>query len=767
MELSAAWSALSTGLVPPEALGMEAPPHYDSPSDLHPALEALRRHGLQGALEEWFLEVLQTDLQSRVGPEFWRCAASPGDPQGCPPLLDAFRMLEKCLAPYVRGAALLKEWAPEGSAGHLRGNLDALLRAVVFLAPPGEFREALGELYGRSFRIYMGQRPEAANVAREEADSMCAGCGRGEEGCWCVGTIARFEELNAILHRLHLLERISTPAVTDLLHRMITERLEGTCRGEFERSFLGDFQEWIERVIGWVGWVFLQEGGAEAALRRWRCHVQRFFYRLYTAMRIEELFSIIRDFPESKPAIEDLKFCLERTNQRQHLLTSLKNALEMRLLHPGVNTSDIITLYICAIKALRQLDPSMVILQVAGEPIRKYLRTREDTVRQIVAGLTGEGSGDLAHELSRADPVTLDNGQESDEDAGTRPEDWVPDPVDAHPAGKPHAKRRSADIITLLVSIYGSKDLFINEYRTLLADRLLHQLNYSAEREIRNVELLKLRFGETQMLYCEVMLKDMADSRRINAHIRDEEQKLPEQQRPAFRLAAAIISSEFWPPLKEEKLELPAEICATMDEYARKYEKLKAMRTLSWKHHLGAVCLEVELADRTLSLSVTPAQAAIILHFQSKGTWTLEELSSALKAPPASLRRKLALWLQQGVLREHPPGTFSVVEEAPKDPPDKVVLVESDDEGDSAMASQADQKEGELQVFWTYIQAMLTNLESLPLERIHSMLKIFVMTGPMVSEIDLRELQIFLQKKVQDEQLVYCGGVYRLPKAGN
>lgn len=50
------------------------------------------------------------------------------------------------------------------------------------------------------------------------------------------------------------------------------------------------------------------------------------------------------------------------------------------------------------------------------------------------------------------------------------------------PLGKSSSKRRSSDIISLLVSIYGSKDLFINEYRTLLADRLLHQFNYSAER---------------------------------------------------------------------------------------------------------------------------------------------------------------------------------------------------------------------------------------------------------------------------------------------
>ena len=52
----------------------------------------------------------------------------------------------------------------------------------------------------------------------------------------------------------------------------------------------------------------------------------------------------------------------------------------------------------------------------------------------------------------------------------------------ARPPGKSSSKRRSSDIISLLVSIYGSKDLFINEYRSLLADRLLHQFSFSPER---------------------------------------------------------------------------------------------------------------------------------------------------------------------------------------------------------------------------------------------------------------------------------------------
>lgn len=59
---------------------------------------------------------------------------------------------------------------------------------------------------------------------------------------------------------------------------------------------------------------------------------------------------------------------------------------------------------------------------------------------------------------------------------------------------------------------------------------------------------------------------------------------------------------------------------------------------------------------------------------------------------------------------------------------------------------------------------MLTNLESLSLERIYSMLRMFVVSGPALADIDLQELQGFLQKKVRDQQLLYAGGVYRLPK---
>lgn len=90
---------------------------------------------------------------------------------------------------------------------------------------------------------------------------------------------------------------------------------------------------------------------------------------------------------------------------------------------------------------------------------------------------------------------------------------------------KTSRSRKSSDIISTLVNIYGSKELFVREYRTLLADRILSQFHYDTQKEIRYMELLKLRFGESELHLPEVMLKDVVDSKRINTHIHSENAK--------------------------------------------------------------------------------------------------------------------------------------------------------------------------------------------------------------------------------------------------
>jgi anaphase-promoting complex subunit 2 len=62
------------------------------------------------------------------------------------------------------------------------------------------------------------------------------------------------------------------------------------------------------------------------------------------------------------------------------------------------------------------------------------------------------------------------------------------------------AKRKKTDIISTLVNIYGSQDAFLKVYKSMLEERLLYhnstQNRQLFETELKNLELMKLRFGQ-------------------------------------------------------------------------------------------------------------------------------------------------------------------------------------------------------------------------------------------------------------------------------
>jgi len=64
------------------------------------------------------------------------------------------------------------------------------------------------------------------------------------------------------------------------------------------------------------------------------------------------------------------------------------------------------------------------------------------------------------------------------------------------------AKRKKTDIISTLVNIYGSQDSFLKVYKSMLEERLLQagvqERRQLQENELKNLELMKLRFGSQQ-----------------------------------------------------------------------------------------------------------------------------------------------------------------------------------------------------------------------------------------------------------------------------
>ncbi|XP_076046085.1 anaphase promoting complex subunit morula [Oratosquilla oratoria] len=685
------------------------------------------------------------------------------------PLLSRCKMLcEKTCAKY-------EKYVDGGLVEHFKLHLRATLHSQL----PVNFPSVINKFYNIAFKVFYHAEVGLQEEVEESTEDQlkCGGCEEALDACQCATISDIFNQVNRHLIELELLERLAGDIISSLLLSTINEHVINTCRDSYDQSRIGQLEKWVEGVV--VGWLELVYCGGRGQLCMADEAVQSMIannlsetyitalYHTYTTTRIEQLFNIVIEYPESQPALEDLRVCLEKTNLRDKLVESLRSAIKTRLLHPGVNTTDVLQAYISAIKALRVLDPKGVLLELVSEPVRQYLRGREDTIRYIVTSLTDDSCSELTEELMVPAPLVLDDSQAEDDNMENW-ETWTPDPVHAQPLKS--KSQRTADIISMLVNIYGSKDLFITEYRTLLANRILSQFNYDTEREICYLEHLKVRFGETSSLLhkCEVMVKDVADSKRINSSINSDENQYHHQQK--FPVSSMILSAHFWPSFKEERLQLPEEVTRELKLYTEGFQNLKGNRTLSWKPHLGQVQVEIELKNRTLNLTVTPTQATLIYHFQEHNRWTIHDLSSVTQVPKTVLRRKIAFWQTQGVLQEVEPDVFLLVEgeEGTSEtgpgvglPTPELNPAVDEDEAESVMASAQDQREEELQVFWSYIVGMLTNLNCLPLERIHAMLKMFVQGSV---ECNMQELRDFLDRKVRQHQLLFTNGLYRLPK---
>lgn len=81
--------------------------------------------------------------------------------------------------------------------------------------------------------------------------------------------------------------------------------------------------------------------------------------------------------------------------------------------------------------------------------------------------------------------------------------------------GKSSHVRQSADVFNMLISVYGSKEMFVKEYRKLLSERLTSFAEQDSIFEQRYLEILKQRFNEGELSQCEVMLRDVIESARV------------------------------------------------------------------------------------------------------------------------------------------------------------------------------------------------------------------------------------------------------------
>ena len=336
----------------------------------------------------------------------------------------------------------------------------------------------------------------------------------------------------------------------------------------------------------------------------------------------------------------------------------------------------------------------------------------------------------------------------------------------------------AADVVGLLVSIFGGADVLASEYRALLAARLLSvPRGFDADAHVRTLELLRARFGDAGLHGAEVMLKDVADSRRAQ---RAAVAALPPGAAPASpprgggkdatitladgtavggaggvgRLSALITSAVFWPPLlggggrgahtttttsSRPPFKLPASVHAWMESYAARYYVLKAPRRLVWAPAAGVATLTVRVGGKARTFTATPLEAAVLCAVAEGGSdrdWSVNDVAAAVESTDADAARALARWVGTGVLIDRGGGAYGRATALPARGAAGGVAVppgagdDEDASGGGGAAAAAAVAAADA-VASNFILGMLTNFEAgLPPDRVHTMLKMFATDPP-------------------------------------
>uniref|UniRef100_A0A915JKX8 Anaphase-promoting complex subunit 2 TPR repeats domain-containing protein n=1 Tax=Romanomermis culicivorax TaxID=13658 RepID=A0A915JKX8_ROMCU len=396
---------------------------------------------------------LKWELKQKIGPKFnenlQRCTTCDK-----PLILEYFTRAVALLHAEISNFFNICEISNSRSNEQQRNYLDRsdilqFMNAVLFHRIDPIVFDVVKTVYKRTFSSYyqlqLRGTTDVASVSGDFSD-QCYACEKSKIKCICWSMVEKFRQCNAQLLELDLLDRLAGDIVVQIAQSTIKEQVKTVCDSIYDVQHLVllsrtlDLLKWLSTsILPWLAEVYcLNENSSKLdtqlqipkqSVRQHSFDYQsrRLFYYLhdiYANYLIDRLFPIIIDFPETLPVVEDLKACMERVDLRQNLTLVVRRSLEKRLLHPGVNTADILTAYIQTVKTLRSIDPSGVLMDNVCAPIRQYLRSRCDTVRCIVSFITeSRGLIDIGNpEIIRNNPEPKNESDSDDEDDVV--EDW-------------------------------------------------------------------------------------------------------------------------------------------------------------------------------------------------------------------------------------------------------------------------------------------------------------------------------------------------------
>ncbi|KAF1760033.1 hypothetical protein GCK72_008279 [Caenorhabditis remanei] len=481
------------------------------------------------------------------------------------------------------------------------------------------------------------------------------------------------------------------------------------------------------------------------------------------------------NFPEKFREIITMKYCLLKTNNygRDDLTQRLIRNVETNLIIASVDTKTILQAYASCVEALREMDNSCVVMHKVCGVIREYLKRRPDTVQQIISYITSNKKNELERDMSKTVRSAM---MDEDELRGVNddflPENmetmgwerWLPNPCDAT-VGDGAPGRQGVDVFNMLVSVYGSKELFVKEYRNLLAERLSSSVDKDPFFEKRYLDLLKLRFQYSELQHCEVMLRDVMHSQEVD--------ELVEERRAnhIVPISACVTSSHYWPKLETEPTErllnelMPESLTEAMENYERMYLEAKRNRKLVFYKSVGCMEVSIELDGVQVDRTIPIVYAQTLFLFLQKEVWTTAEVMAHLKVSVVLTKKRLEWLVKQGFISMNPlvsSDTWSLTRTPNAILPNRPGTPEIADDEDVEPEDNSDMVDA-LEQYWGYTRNYIANHApngEVKAERMHRVYRMF--GSPTSAGPNLDHVTAFLQRKVALGLLTCVNGSYRV-----
>ena len=404
----------------------------------------------------------------------------------------------------------------------------------------------------------------------------------------------------------------------------------------------------------------------------------------FVSFKIDTFFEIISKFPESKPTLIDIKICIS-SYDKNIFINRIKEQLKKRLLYPGVSTRIIIEIFIRIIKIMRIIDSSNnYMLELLSQPIKEYLLNRRDTMQWLITAIISEEDVNMIEDMSKA---YVKNIQSKDYDylsSDDEPENWEPINLNGIKYNDKYIsndfKNSKIDIVSILVNVFGSPEKFMEQYKRMLIERKITDNNFEIEQEIKNLELLKLKFGENLLTNCEIIIQHIKESKKINNKLFKD---------PSF--TCQIINSNYWPFIKSNHFDLSSlddnskdkeksdnsnnsniintnsektpydEFLVNFNNKLKKYQKLysdsKFSRKIEFYTNLGYCHLTLSFSNGNFEFIVSPLSYLIIQFFDEENKknfklFSIDYISNKLHSEALCVKQSLDFWQSKGVLKK-------------------------------------------------------------------------------------------------------------------